>query len=127
VGSSIHNAHTGEHITFLPEEGDVLRMRFVIDGGGLVAAEHLHPEHEERFEVVNGTLRMRLKGEEREVRPGERVVVPAGVPQAWWNSSSTQRAEVRIDLEPALESRAFRGAPERAISRADPPRRARPR
>lgn len=105
--STIHNAQTGEHITFLPDEGDVLRMRFLIDGGGLVAAEHLHPEQEERFEVVTGTLRMRLDGQEREAHAGERVVVPAGVPHAWWNSSSAEPAEVRIDLEPALESRAF--------------------
>jgi len=41
--STIHNAQTGEHITFLPRQGDVLRMSFVIDGGGLVAAEHFHP------------------------------------------------------------------------------------
>jgi len=39
------------HITFLPDDGDVLRMRFVIDGGGLVAAEHLHPEQQERFKL----------------------------------------------------------------------------
>jgi len=105
--STIHNAQTGEHITFLPDDGDVLRMRFVIDGGGLVAAEHFHPEQEERFEVVTGTLRMRLNGEEREVQAGERVVVPAGVPHAWWNASPAEPASVRIDLEPALESKAF--------------------
>jgi quercetin dioxygenase-like cupin family protein len=105
--STIHNAQTGEHITFLPGEGDVLRMRFVIDGGGLVAAEHLHPEQEERFEVVTGTLRVRMNGREREVHAGERIVVPAGVPHAWWNTSSAEHAEVRIDLEPALESKAF--------------------
>jgi quercetin dioxygenase-like cupin family protein len=107
VASSIHNVQTGEHITFLLGDGDVLRMRFVIDGGGLVAAEHFHPGQVERFEVVSGTLRMRLNGQEREVHAGERVIVPAGVPHAWWNSSSAQPAEVRIDLEPALESRAF--------------------
>ena len=105
--STIHNAQTGEHITFLSADGDVLQMRFVIDGGGLVAAEHFHPEQEERFEVVTGTLRMRLNGQEREVQAGERVVVPAGVAHAWWNTSLTESAEVRIDLEPALESRAF--------------------
>src|SRR4051812_46370357 len=107
MAGTIHNAQTGEHITFLPDGGDVLRMRFVIDGGGLVAAEHFHPEQEERFEVVTGTLRMRLYDQEREVRAGERVVVRPGVPHAWWNASSTESADVRIDLEPALESRAF--------------------
>src|SRR3954454_12010081 len=105
--STIHNAQTGEHITFLPDGGDVLRMRFVIDGGGLVAAEHFHPEQEERFEVVTGTLRMRMYDQEREIRAGERVIVPAGVAHAWWKASSAKPADVRIDLEPALESRAF--------------------
>src|SRR5215210_3238643 len=84
--STIHKAQTGEHITFLPGEGDVLRMSFVIDGGGLVAAEHFHPEQEERFEVVTGTLRVRMNGREREVHAGERIVVPAGVPHAGWKS-----------------------------------------
>jgi hypothetical protein len=39
------------HITFLADNGDVLGMRFVIDGGGLVAAEHLDPEQQERFRL----------------------------------------------------------------------------
>ena len=105
--STIHNAQTGEHITFLPGDGDVLRMRFVVDGGGFVPAQHVHPQQVERFEVVTGTLRMRLNGQEREVQPGERVTVAAGVPHVWWNDSPAHPAEVRIDLEPALESRAF--------------------
>src|SRR3954465_7743724 len=105
--ATIHNAQTGEHITFLPDGGRALRMHFLIDGGGLVAAEHRHPHQEERFEVASGTLRMRLDGQERELAAGERVVVPAGIRHAWWNASSSQPAEVRIELEPALESRAF--------------------
>jgi quercetin dioxygenase-like cupin family protein len=107
MSSTIHNTQTGEHITFLSDDGDVLRMRFVIDGGGRVAAEHFHPEQEERFEVMTGTLRLRLNGQERQVQAGERVIVPAGVPHAWWNASSAEPADVRIELEPALESRAF--------------------
>jgi quercetin dioxygenase-like cupin family protein len=105
--SMIHNAQTGEHITFLPNEGDVLRMRFAIDGGGLVAAEHIHPELEERFEVVTGKLPMRLNGHEREVHAGERVVVPAGVPHAWWNTSLRSLPRSASTSNRRLESRAF--------------------
>jgi quercetin dioxygenase-like cupin family protein len=107
IPATIHNAQTGEHITFLSDGVDILRMHFLIDGGGLVAAEHRHPQQEERFEVASGTLRMRLDGQEREVPAGDRVVVPAGTRHAWWNASSSQAAEVRIELEPALESKAF--------------------
>ena len=52
---------------------------------------------EERHEVLSGTLRGRVGGQERDYAEGERVVGPAGVPHAWRNASSEE--ELRIISE----------------------------
>jgi mannose-6-phosphate isomerase-like protein (cupin superfamily) len=41
---------------------------------------HVHPHQEERFEVLSGVLDVCIDGEWRELGPGERITVPAGVP-----------------------------------------------
>ncbi|HEV8307692.1 MAG TPA: cupin domain-containing protein [Methylomirabilota bacterium] len=39
---------------------------------------HHHEQEDELFLVVNGRLRMRLRGGDREVGPGEFIIVPRG-------------------------------------------------
>jgi mannose-6-phosphate isomerase-like protein (cupin superfamily) len=75
---------TGERVVFLDSaadsDGALVRMDFSVRPGGFVAAEHVHPNQEERFEILEGIVRLRVGGSEREVRAGERAVVPAGTP-----------------------------------------------
>ena len=40
--------------------------------------EHIHPGQEERFEVVSGTLGVRVGGRELVLNPGQSAVGPAG-------------------------------------------------
>jgi mannose-6-phosphate isomerase-like protein (cupin superfamily) len=47
--------------------------------------EHYHPRSEEIYLFVAGEGRMRLGGEEADVRPGEAVVIPPGTPHKLWN------------------------------------------
>jgi uncharacterized cupin superfamily protein len=54
--------------------------------GGFVAAAHVHPRQEERFEVISGTLRLRFGKEERVLTAGDVAVIPAGLPHVWWTS-----------------------------------------
>ena len=69
--------------------------------GAFVAAEHIHPHQEERFEVIAGTLCGRVAGRELAGTPGETVVVPPGVPHLWWNSGN-EELHVRVKVRPAL-------------------------
>jgi mannose-6-phosphate isomerase-like protein (cupin superfamily) len=48
-----------------------------------VPFEHVHPYQEERFDVLSGTARVSMRGQERDVGVGETVVVPAGTPHVW--------------------------------------------
>ncbi len=99
-GDVIEHPSLGARMTFLETSGetngDLLRVEVVLPPG-FSMAEHVHPHQEERHEVLSGTLRARVGGQERDYEAGERVVGPPGVPHAWRNPSD--REELRIASE----------------------------
>ncbi len=105
TGDVIENPMTGERITFLKTtretNGQLLRFEYVLPPGFTIP-EHVHPQQEERHEVLSGTLRGRVGGQERDYREGERVVGPAGVPHAWQNPSSDEELRFVSELRPPL-------------------------
>ena len=105
AGDSIENPATGERIVFLrtAEEtgGELLEMDAHWTRTGRRAAEHVHPEMEERWEVVSGRAGFRIDGAEREAGPGESVVAAAGTPHEAWNAADGP-THVRIQMRPAL-------------------------
>ncbi len=48
--------------------------------------EHHHPVAEELYHVTAGSGRLRLGEEEHELRAGDCVVIPPGVPHKLWNT-----------------------------------------
>jgi quercetin dioxygenase-like cupin family protein len=105
AGDIIENPITGERITFLKTtqetNGELLRFEYVLPPEFTIS-EHFHPHQEERHEVILGTLRGRVGGQERDYAEGERVVGPAGVPHAWRNPSSEEELRIISELRPAL-------------------------
>ena len=105
AGDIIENPDTGERITFLKTtketNGELLRFAWVLPPG-FTLPEHFHPRQEERHEVLSGTLRGRVGGQERDYAEGERVVGPAGVPHAWRNPSSEEELRIISELRPPL-------------------------
>jgi quercetin dioxygenase-like cupin family protein len=105
AGDIIENPVTGERITFLKTtqetNGELLRFEDVLPPGFSIS-EHFHPHQEERHEVLSGTLRGRVGGQERDYAEGERVVGPAGVPHAWRNSSSEEELRIISEIRPPL-------------------------
>jgi mannose-6-phosphate isomerase-like protein (cupin superfamily) len=47
--------------------------------------EHYHHVAEEIYHLVSGSGRLRLGGEEAEVRAGDTIVIPAGIRHKLWN------------------------------------------
>jgi quercetin dioxygenase-like cupin family protein len=105
AGDIIENPITGERITFLKTtqetNGELLRFEYVLPPGFTIP-QHVHPHQEERHEVLSGTLRGRVGGQERDYAAGERVVGPAGVPHAWQNPSSDEELRFVSELRPPL-------------------------
>ncbi len=86
--------------------GELFQADLYLQPGAFVAAEHIHPLQEERFEIIAGTLRGRVAGREFASGPGESVVVPKGAPHVWWNAGD-QELHCLVDLRPALRIESF--------------------
>ena len=71
----------------LPTDNQSLAEATVPPGGA--TTEHRHRISEEIYYFTAGTGRMRLAGEERDVRPGDCVVIPPGTPHKIFNASQT--------------------------------------
>ena len=67
---------------------------------------HVHPNTEDSFEVIEGTLEVFIDGEWSSVQAGETATVPAGVPHTFRNASD-QPVKVVIRMQPAGRSEAF--------------------
>jgi quercetin dioxygenase-like cupin family protein len=101
---------TGERIVFRKRAretgGEFLELNLYMAPRGFIAAPHIHPNQEERFEISGAEVMFRVGGVERLYKPGEVAVVPAGVAHAWWNPSETEVATL-IRFTPALDTETF--------------------
>ena len=104
-GQIIDNPVTGERIRFLRTAadtgGDLLELELELSPDGRVPGTHVHPEQEERFHVLEGTMRFRLGLKRIVAHAGDTVVVPAGRAHRFANGGDTT-ARVRVEVEPAL-------------------------
>jgi quercetin dioxygenase-like cupin family protein len=107
VGQTLENPASGERITFrktaAETDGELLAIDLELPAGRRVPGGlHVHPLQEERFEVMEGTMRFRMGRERIVAGPGEVVVVPAGVAHDFANAGDEQ-ALVRVEVRPALK------------------------
>jgi quercetin dioxygenase-like cupin family protein len=106
AGQTIENPVTGEVLTFLRTSRETNGESVVVDvtvrPGGFVAAAHVHPFQSERFEVLEGTLGMKLAGKEIIASAGDVVVVEAGQAHKFWNAGEGP-ARFVTDVRPALD------------------------
>ena len=110
AGDVIDNPVTGERITFLRTSaetgGSLAEMELALSPAAKLAAEHIHLHQEERFEVIDGLIRVRCSGTESLARAGETVVVPAGSPHTWAPEGDTG-ARVRLTFTPGADIEEF--------------------
>ena len=102
IPRTVNNPVTGERIEFLRTDADRLEFELQLTPDGKVPGAHVHPEQEERFHVLEGTMRFRLGLRTIVAGPGETVVVPAGRVHKFANGGNTT-ARVRVEVEPALD------------------------
>jgi len=110
AGQELTNARTGERIAFVRTAadtgGELVEMEATWTLAGRRTAPHVHPEAEERWEVLAGRARFRVGEREHEAGPGEVVVAAPGTPHEVWNPGPGE-ARVLIQLRPALRWEQF--------------------
>ena len=106
TGQSFENPVSGERITFLQTaadtDGALLELELELSADGRVPGAHVHPEQEERFHVLAGTMTFRLGLRRITASAGETVIVPAGRVHKFANGGSDV-ARARVEVLPALD------------------------
>lgn len=104
-GQRLENPVTGEvlvfHRTSEQTNGESVLVETIVRPGGFVAAAHVHPHQSERFQVLAGTLGLRVGGKELVALPGAEVEVPPGTPHRFWNAGE-EEARFLCAVRPAL-------------------------
>ena len=105
TGQTLRNRVTGETLVFRTSSADTNGERVVVETfvepNGAVAAAHVHPAQEERFEVLAGEVEFRLGKRKLVAKPGDRVLVPAGTPHRFRNVGE-ETAHFVCEVTPAL-------------------------
>jgi mannose-6-phosphate isomerase-like protein (cupin superfamily) len=106
AGDSIENVVTGERLVFRQTSretgGEAVVIDTFVQPNGFVAAAHVHPSQEERFEVLRGTVGFKVGREKLVAGPGQRLTVPAGTPHRFWNAGNDV-AHFVCEVRPALQ------------------------
>jgi quercetin dioxygenase-like cupin family protein len=110
AGQVIANPVTGEQIVFrataAETDGRLLSMVYHAPAQYLIAPPHIHPRQEERSEVMAGTMRGRVGGADRRVRPGDVAIVAPGVRHTW-RSDGDEGLHAIVEFRPALGTETF--------------------
>jgi quercetin dioxygenase-like cupin family protein len=93
---------------------EVLEVEATYGPAGKPPPPHLHPEQDESFEVLAGTLTARMDGDERKLEPGDTLAIPKGTPHQMWNSGN-EETRVRWETRPAGRTEQWFRAVDRLI------------
>ena len=99
VGETIVNPATGEEITWLRVDDEVLEWEDVWTRAGHRAAAHVHPTMTERWDVIDGTAAFEIDGQQSTLTAGESISAPAGVPHEGWNPTDAP-VRLRVTMTP---------------------------
>ena len=104
-GQTLRNEVTGETLVFrttaAETDGASVVVEAFVEPDGAVAAAHVHPAQEERFEILAGELEFRLGKNTIVAKPGDRILVPAGTPHRFRNVGA-ETAHFVCEVSPAL-------------------------
>jgi len=106
AGDTIENPVTGERLVFRKTSretgGQAVVIETFVQPNGFVAAAHVHPSQEERFEVLRGSVGFKIGRKKVVAGPGQRITVPAGTPHKFWNAGDDE-AQFVCEIRPALQ------------------------
>lgn len=104
-GDKITNARTGQRMVFLQTgretNGRLLEIESFNPNTDMREPIHIHPKQESSARVISGKLHFLVGGKEQTVGPGERIVIPAGVPHCFWNEEDIEAHSIQ-QFTPAL-------------------------
>jgi quercetin dioxygenase-like cupin family protein len=106
TGQRIYNRVTGQAVVFHKTAADTggkfLRVELQAPAG-LQVPLHVHREQEERFEVLEGRVHIRIGRQVIVCGPGDTAVCPPDTPHRYWNEGP-KPVHLMSEFEPALDA-----------------------
>ena len=103
---TITNKQLGDKITFLQTSedtnGKLIQVELTMSPNAQGPPVHFHTTFEERFEVLEGQIKVQLESKVFHVKKGEKIVIPLGMKHRWFNDSN-QEARTIAEVEPGVE------------------------
>ena len=108
-GQEIQNPRTGQRMTFVELNADVLRIDTVNPPTTEHEPLHVHPRQQSGTEVTSGALMFEMDGERRRVAAGESVSIPPNMPHRFYNDGDTDAYHTQffrpaLDIAPSFET-----------------------
>lgn len=104
-GDKITNVRTGQKMIFLQTgketNGQLLEIESFNPKSDMREPIHIHPKQESAAKVISGKLHFLVNGKEQIVGPGEKIIIPAGIPHCFWNDDDTEAHSIQ-QFTPAL-------------------------
>jgi quercetin dioxygenase-like cupin family protein len=90
-----------EHVTVIARSPEAIEVTVTYAASGAPPPKHLHPAQDERFEVLDGQLTVRLGSDApRQLAAGDTFEIPRGTVHRMWNPTS-EPARARWTTSPA--------------------------
>lgn len=77
-----------ESIEVRTSGAEALEVEATYGVGGKPPPKHFHPAQDEHFEVLAGSIQVRVEGEERALGQGEEIDIPRGAVHQIWNPAT---------------------------------------
>jgi quercetin dioxygenase-like cupin family protein len=110
TGDELCNPRTGHRLRFRQTAADtggaLVEVESIYEQASVAPPEHLHPSQEERFEVLEGAVRVRVDGREQTLTRGEQLTLAPGTVHTMWNPSA-RPARLIWQTRPALGTESF--------------------
>jgi mannose-6-phosphate isomerase-like protein (cupin superfamily)/uncharacterized protein YndB with AHSA1/START domain len=87
-------------------DGELIEFDVVGHARGFIAAEHVHTNQTEHYEVIEGTMRLVVDGREHLLRPGDEMETPPGAAHRQLPGDDGE-GRVRVTLRPAGQTEEF--------------------
>lgn len=106
----VKNPITGQEIKFIQTSRDtqglLLEMETTYQPHSTEPLPHFHPQQEENFQVLSGSISVRLGTELKVLSVGDTLHIPAKQVHSMWNHSG-EKAVVQWKVQPALDTEYF--------------------
>lgn len=101
------NPENGDTIRFIrtaqETQGSLFEVEVIYGPHSQRPPTHFHPRQEERFQVLDGQIRVEIDGHERTYGVGDYFIVPAGTAHTMWNAAESP-VVMNWQIRPALRT-----------------------